>query len=118
MPISNFNQVRFTRFFVMWFRSNQNRNRQCRSVSDCPASSNDRALTTIVQRGAHNIEHQFQYPTAHGFVFHDSCGFEAGSDDELKKVKEFIKKRAERDQLKDQLHVIWCAEALRCCANF
>ncbi|KAN0109796.1 hypothetical protein V8E52_008902, partial [Russula decolorans] len=58
-------------------------------------------------RGEHNIEHQFQYPTAHGFVFHDSRGFEAGGADELKKVKDFIENRAKSEQLKDQLHVIW-----------
>lgn len=39
-------------------------------------------------------------------------------DDQLKKVKNFTNKRAEQDQLKDQLHVIWCAETLRYCANF
>ena len=103
---------------MMWFRSNQSRNRRFRSVSDRPASSNDNALIIVVQRGEHDIEHQFQYPTAHGFVFHDSCGFEAGSDDELKKVKDFIKKRAEKDKMKDQLHVIWCAEAPENFANF
>jgi hypothetical protein len=47
------------------------------------------------------------YPTAQGFIFHDSRGFEAGSDDELKKVREFIAKRAEEAQMEDQLHAIW-----------
>jgi hypothetical protein len=82
------------------------------------SSNDDDALTIIVQRGEHNIEHQFQYPTAHGFVFHDSRGFEAGGADELKKVKDFIKNRAKSEQLKDQLHVIWCADAPRYFAKF
>jgi len=29
-----------------------------------------------------------------GFVFHDSCGFEAGGVDEFKKMKEFVLERA------------------------
>jgi len=67
----------------------------------------DSELKPSASRGEHEIEHQFQYPTAHGFVFHDSRGFEAGGADELDKVKEFIENRAKAEQLKDQLHVIW-----------
>jgi hypothetical protein len=74
-------------------------------------------LNKILQRGEHDIEHQFRYPTANGFVFHDSRGFEAGGAAELEKVKDFIKTRAESKQLKDQLHVIWCAMAPRCLPN-
>ncbi|KAM6495045.1 hypothetical protein JOM56_009668 [Amanita muscaria] len=65
------------------------------------------ALQPSSSRGEHNIEHQFQYPTAEGFIFHDSRGFEAGGADELKKVKKFVQSRAEKKELKDQLHAIW-----------
>jgi hypothetical protein len=71
----------------------------------------------LLQRGEHDIGHQFQYPSAYGFIFHDSCGFEAGGVDELKKVKDFIDMRAKSKELKDQLHVIWCAEAPCCLPN-
>jgi hypothetical protein len=47
------------------------------------------------------------YPTAHGFIFHDSRGFESGDSSELDKVKAFIAGRAKKAQLKDQLHAIW-----------
>ncbi|KAF8508995.1 GTP-binding protein, partial [Hysterangium stoloniferum] len=67
----------------------------------------DSKLELSGSRGNHEIEHQFQYPTAHGFVFHDSCGFEAGGAVELQKVKDFIESRAKSGQLKDQLHAIW-----------
>jgi hypothetical protein len=67
----------------------------------------DNFPTTATQRGEHNIETAFVYPTAKGFIFHDSRGFEAGSNDELKKVREFIAKRAEAKQMEDQLHAIW-----------
>ncbi|KAF8514895.1 era-like GTP-binding protein [Hysterangium stoloniferum] len=69
--------------------------------------NNDSKLEPSASRGKHEIEHQFQYPTAHGFVFHDSCGFEAGGAVELQKVKDFIEHRARSGQLKDQLHAIW-----------
>jgi GTP-binding protein EngB required for normal cell division len=67
----------------------------------------DSELKASASRGEHEIEHQFQYPTAHGFVFHDSRGFEAGGAIDLKRVKDFIENRAKGKQLKDQLHVIW-----------
>jgi hypothetical protein len=63
--------------------------------------------TIVTQRGEHNIEREFMYPMAQGLVFHDSCGFESGSEDELKKVREFITKRTKQKQLTDQLHAIW-----------
>jgi len=68
---------------------------------------NEIDLKASPSRGEREIEHQFQYPTAHGFVFHDPRGFEAGSADELNKVKDFIETRAKAEQLKDRLHVIW-----------
>jgi len=60
----------------------------------------------IHQRGKHNIEYQLTYAGSN-FIFHDSRGIEAGSEDELKIVKEFIQKRERLVDLKDQLHVIW-----------
>jgi hypothetical protein len=43
------------------------------------------------------------------FIFHDSRGFEAGSEDELQIVKSFIEGRAKMTSMEDQLHAIWCA---------
>jgi hypothetical protein len=42
-----------------------------------------------------------------GFVFHDSCGFEAGGAKELDDVKKFIKQQAKEKKLPDQIHAIW-----------
>ena len=47
-----------------------------------------------------------------GFIFHDSEGFEAGGDMEVKKVKDFIKERSRKAELEDQLHVIWWVLAI------
>jgi hypothetical protein len=43
-----------------------------------------------------------------GFIFHDSCGFESGSAEEIDKVKAFIAQRAAAKELSQQLHAIWC----------
>jgi len=42
-----------------------------------------------------------------GFVFHDSCGFEAGGVDEFKTMKEFVSKRASAPKLDERIHAIW-----------
>ena len=42
-----------------------------------------------------------------GYVFHDSRGFEAGGEDELKTVQAFVRRRSQERRLKDRVHVIW-----------
>ena len=65
----------------------------------------------LYQRGEHNIEYQLTFAGSN-FIFHDSRGIEAGSEAELKIVKEFIQKREQLVDLKDQLHVIWYIHSL------
>jgi hypothetical protein len=59
------------------------------------------------KRGIHNIDDEITYPNNPGFVFHDSGGFEAGSDVELKAVRSFMKFRSRASALAKQLHAIW-----------
>ncbi|KAG6326002.1 hypothetical protein ID866_13087 [Astraeus odoratus] len=42
------------------------------------------------QRGQHNIRDELVFQSNRGFIFHDSCGFEAGSEDEFEKTKDFV----------------------------
>ncbi|KAG8941729.1 hypothetical protein FRC03_004033 [Tulasnella sp. 419] len=58
-------------------------------------------------RGMHDIETEIYYPSNPRFVFHDSRGFEAGSTEEIEKVRSFIEQRSAQNELKDRLHVIW-----------
>ncbi|KAF9511203.1 hypothetical protein BS47DRAFT_1395344 [Hydnum rufescens UP504] len=58
------------------------------------------------QRGAHRITDEITYASNPGFVFHDSGGFEAGADDEIKAVWNFIRKRSSGSP-SEQLHAIW-----------
>ncbi|KAF8344508.1 hypothetical protein F5887DRAFT_1075333 [Amanita rubescens] len=63
-------------------------------------------LMPSIERGLHDIEHQITYPGSN-FIFHDSRGFESGSNEELNIVQEFIEKRSAEIELKYQLHAIW-----------
>jgi hypothetical protein len=60
-----------------------------------------------VQRGEHNIEDELIFSHHDGYVFHDSRGFEGGSEDELKTVQDFVRRRSQERHLKDRLHAIW-----------
>ncbi|KAN0092724.1 hypothetical protein V8E55_003508 [Tylopilus felleus] len=59
------------------------------------------------ERGEHDIEHEISFKSNDRFVFHDSRGFEAGSEDELHKVQSFIDERAKEEDLEAGLHSIW-----------
>jgi hypothetical protein len=57
-----------------------------------------------MQRGAHNIEDELVFSNHAGYVFHDSRGFEAGGEGELRIVQEFIRRKSRERQLNDRLH--------------
>src|ERR1700709_916355 len=61
------------------------------------------------KRGEHDINNELVFRSSPGFVFHDSCGFEAGGEDEFKMVKEFISERASTRILDQRIHAIWQA---------
>ncbi|KAI6012799.1 hypothetical protein F5J12DRAFT_740372 [Pisolithus orientalis] len=58
-------------------------------------------------RGYHNIEYELVFESNPGFVFHDSCGFEAGSEAQFEKMKEFVMDRAKTPKLEERVHAIW-----------
>jgi len=60
-----------------------------------------------VQRGEHNIDHELIFSHHDGYVFHDSRGMEAGSEDELKIVQDFVRRKSQARRLKGRLHAIW-----------
>ncbi|KAG6914450.1 hypothetical protein DXG01_017183, partial [Tephrocybe rancida] len=61
----------------------------------------------VIIRGIHDINRPFSFDSNPKFIFHDSPGFEAGDEAQLKTVQEFIKKRAKATEVHDQLHAIW-----------
>jgi hypothetical protein len=60
-----------------------------------------------LQRGQHNINDELTFTNHTGYIFHDSRGFEAGSEDELKTVQKFVKRKSQEKRLHDRLHAIW-----------
>ncbi|KAI6042729.1 hypothetical protein EDC04DRAFT_878201 [Pisolithus marmoratus] len=67
--------------------------------------------STVVQgtleRGNHNIEDELVFRSNPGFVFHDSCGFEAGSVGQFDKMKNFVVERAVTGSLQKRIHAVW-----------
>jgi hypothetical protein len=62
-----------------------------------------------MQRGEHDIEDQLTFTNHDGYVFHDSRGFEAGDETELKIVQDFVRRRSLERDLNKRLHAIWFA---------
>ena len=69
------------------------------------------------------IDYEITYQSSPRFVFHDSCGIEAGSESDscgteageghdssklrVEYIQKFINNRAQQRRLRDQLHAIW-----------
>ncbi|KAI6113518.1 hypothetical protein EV401DRAFT_2268562 [Pisolithus croceorrhizus] len=66
---------------------------------------------TMVQgslmRGYHDIENELVFQSNPRFVFHDSCGFEAGSEEQFDIMKRFVMDRAKTTKLDKRIHAIW-----------
>ncbi|KAL4067093.1 hypothetical protein V8B97DRAFT_964762 [Scleroderma yunnanense] len=68
-----------------------------------------------LERGYHDIEDELIFRSNPGFIFHDSRGFEAGSDDELRSMKKFVAERATAMKLEKRIHAIWfCIPMTEC----
>ncbi|KAL4066285.1 hypothetical protein V8B97DRAFT_1981637 [Scleroderma yunnanense] len=52
------------------------------------------------QRGEHNIEDELVFRSNTGFIFHDSRGFEAGSEKEVELMRNFL-------TIVQRIHAIW-----------
>jgi hypothetical protein len=72
----------------------------------------------LVQRGEHDIEDELTFTQHHGYVFHDSRGFEAGNEEELRIVQEFVRRRSQERRLHNRLHAIWFAPFVICNCKF
>ncbi|KAG2040317.1 hypothetical protein BDR03DRAFT_932815 [Suillus americanus] len=59
------------------------------------------------KRGNHDITNEMVFKSNPGFVFHDSCGFEAGSEEEFANMIKFISERVRATKLEERIHVIW-----------
>jgi hypothetical protein len=71
-----------------------------------------------MQRGEHEIEDELTFINHPGYVFHDSRGFEAGDEKELKVIQEFVRRKSQERRLNDRLHAIWFASFDICNCKF
>ncbi|KAI6042085.1 GTP-binding protein [Pisolithus marmoratus] len=65
------------------------------------------SVLTFFERGYHDIEQELVFQSNPAFVFHDSCGFEAGSAQEFDQMKAFVADRAAARNMNERLHAIW-----------
>jgi hypothetical protein len=75
-------------------------------------------ILLMIQRGEHNIEDEYTFTEHDGYVFHDSRGFEAGNEEELKIVQDFVRRRSQESKLNERLHAIWFAPFRICNYEF
>ncbi|KIJ94961.1 hypothetical protein K443DRAFT_11740 [Laccaria amethystina LaAM-08-1] len=64
-------------------------------------------LDSTTERGEHNITDELTFTKHDGYIFHDSCGFESGSEEELKVVQTFVREKSTEKRLRNRLHAIW-----------
>ncbi|KAG2102827.1 uncharacterized protein F5147DRAFT_615845 [Suillus discolor] len=77
-------------------------------IYDTEGNEIDAAIVeSSIKRGNHNIMNEMVFKSNPTFVFHDSCGFEAGSEEEFEDMKKFISERAHATELEDRIHAIW-----------
>jgi hypothetical protein len=55
----------------------------------------------------HHIEDELIFTNHDGYIFHDSRGFEAGGEEELQIVQDFVRRKSREERLEDRLHAIW-----------
>jgi hypothetical protein len=55
----------------------------------------------------HNIDDELVFTNHDGYLFHDSRGFEAGGEEELTIVQDFVRRKSREKLLKNKLHAIW-----------
>lgn len=72
--------------------------------------------------GKHDINKAIESDQHPGIIIHDSEGYQAGSDEEVKLFEEFLKKRCGDAQLeaKESLHAVWyvyCQAMIHRCAD-
>ncbi|KIO04272.1 hypothetical protein M404DRAFT_143973 [Pisolithus tinctorius Marx 270] len=59
------------------------------------------------QRGYHNIEQEVVFQSNPRFVFHDSCGFEAGTVQQFDQMRGFVAERGATMRVNERIHAIW-----------
>ncbi|KAF8168410.1 hypothetical protein B0H34DRAFT_793020 [Crassisporium funariophilum] len=105
--------AKYTRFRILVIgRANAGKttllNRVCNTTEEPSIYDQDKnLLEPTSERGIHDVRRSFVFKSNPGFIFHDSPGFEAGGEEELKAVMNFIQESSKAKDVDDQIHVIW-----------
>ncbi|KAI6112890.1 GTP-binding protein [Pisolithus sp. B1] len=67
----------------------------------------DVVVQGTLTRGYHDIKHELVFKSNPGFVFHDTCGFEAGSAQQFDQMKNFVVDHAATTKVNERIHAIW-----------
>ncbi|KAI6116635.1 hypothetical protein EDD16DRAFT_1798107 [Pisolithus croceorrhizus] len=67
----------------------------------------DVVVQGTLTRGYHDIKHELVFKSNPGFVFHDSCGFEAGSTQQFDEMRKFVVDHAATKKVNECIHAIW-----------
>lgn len=63
------------------------------------------------EAGKHNIRTPITFRERPDLIVHDSCGFEAGTDEEMKAVESFLQEKSSETDLAQRIHAVWfCLE--------
>ncbi|KAI6139090.1 hypothetical protein BKA82DRAFT_4399415 [Pisolithus tinctorius] len=65
------------------------------------------AVQGSLRHGDHRIEYELVFKSNPHYVFHDSCGFEAVSEEQFNMMKKFVIDHAKMPKLEKQIHAIW-----------
>ncbi|KAI6110747.1 hypothetical protein EDD17DRAFT_1482770 [Pisolithus thermaeus] len=78
-------------------------------ISDGKGNKIDSATVRgTLKRGCHDIKHELVFQSNPRFVFHDSCGFEAGSTEQFEEMKRFVVDHAAMARkVNNRIHAIW-----------
>ncbi|KAI9433200.1 hypothetical protein H4582DRAFT_2061240 [Lactarius indigo] len=64
-------------------------------------------LDPSMDRGEHTIDDELVFSNNKDYIFHDSRGIESGSEDELRILQGFIRRKCGERRLRNRLHAIW-----------
>ena len=59
------------------------------------------------KRGLHDVREEIVHKNRPDLIIHDSGGFEAGDESQMRAVGEFVTERSLQTKIEDRLHVIW-----------
>ncbi|KAL8881229.1 MAG: hypothetical protein Q9192_007845 [Flavoplaca navasiana] len=58
-------------------------------------------------RGRHDVRDEIRHENRRDLIIHDSGGFEAGDESQMRALGQFVKERSMMPKIEDRLHVMW-----------